>query len=559
MKYKWIVLTNTTLGVIMSSMNMNILMISLPAIFRGLGIDPFAPGEFAYLLWVLMGYSMVLATVLVTFGRISDMFGRERVYTWGFIIFSAAAVALSFIPSGSGNAGALVLIFLRMVQAIGGGLLMVNSTALLADAFPFSERGKALGINQVSFIVGTFLGLIAGGLVVGYDWHLVFVLSVPFGIAGSLWSVLRLKRSQGTGMASIDLPGNITLAGGLLSISLGLTYALMPYGSSQMGWRNPWVITSFIIGVVLFIAFVEVERRAEAPLFKLSLFSNRPFTYGLLALFFNSLARGAIMFLVTIWLQGIFLPLHGYSWEETPFWAGIYMIPMMLGMVVMAPFAGILTDRYGARVFATLGMIIIAASFIGLSMLPYNFNTPQFETLLFVNGLGNGLFSAPNTTAIMNSLPPEDRAAGNGMRQTFNNIGASISMAIFFTMLLTFLSNQLPQQIAAMLSSYGFPRQIVSFLSSIPVSGLLFGAFLGVAPTSAIPSSLLSLLPSKALQLLNSRTFLPELLGPSFMSALRMALYISSTLVLTGAIFSFMRGADVFPELKDESSPQRGS
>lgn len=545
----------------MSSMNMNILMISLPAIFRGLGIDPFAPGEFAYLLWVLMGYSIVLATILVTFGRISDMIGRERAYTWGFIIFSAAAVALSFIPSGSGNSGALALIALRMIQALGGGLLMVNSTALLADAFPFSERGKALGINQVSFIVGTFLGLIAGGLVVGYDWHLVFVLSVPFGVAGSLWSVFKLKRTKGSGMISLDLLGNITLAGGLLAISLGLTYALMPYGSSQMGWSNPWVIASFAIGVVLFIAFVEFEKRAEAPLFKLSLFKNKPFTYGLLALFFNSLARGAIMFLVTIWLQGIFLPLHGYSWEETPFWAGIYMIPMMLGMVVMAPFAGMLTDKYGARIFATLGMVIIAATFVALSMLPYDFNVLQFEIIMFINGLGNGLFSAPNTTAIMNSLPPEDRAAGNGMRQTFNNIGSSISMAIFFTMLLTFLSNQLPQQITAMLSSYGFPKQVISFLSSIPVSGLLFGAFLGVEPASSMPSSLLSLLPPKVLELLNSRTFLPQLLGPSFMSALRESLYISTVLVLLGALFSLMRGEKYVYESdfaqKNESSIEK--
>ncbi|MGB9831039.1 MAG: MFS transporter, partial [Fervidicoccus fontis] len=265
-EYKWTVLINTSLGVIMSSMNMNILMISLPAIFRGLGINPFAPGEFAYLLWVLMGYSIILATILVTLGRISDMHGRERAYTLGFIIFSIASIALSFIPSNSGNFGALILIILRMVQAIGGGLLMVNSTALITDAFPLTERGKALGLNQVMFIVGTFLGLIAGGLVVGIDWHMVFILSVPFGVAGSLWSVFKLRKTKGTGKASLDIPGNVTLAGGLLAISLGLTYALMPYGNSQMGWGNPWVITAFIIGVALFIVFVEIEKKSKGTI-----------------------------------------------------------------------------------------------------------------------------------------------------------------------------------------------------------------------------------------------------------------------------------------------------
>ncbi|AFH42870.1 major facilitator superfamily MFS_1 [Fervidicoccus fontis Kam940] len=541
-EYKWTVLINTSLGVIMSSMNMNILMISLPAIFRGLGINPFAPGEFAYLLWVLMGYSIILATILVTLGRISDMHGRERAYTLGFIIFSIASIALSFIPSNSGNFGALILIILRMVQAIGGGLLMVNSTALITDAFPLTERGKALGLNQVMFIVGTFLGLIAGGLVVGIDWHMVFILSVPFGVAGSLWSVFKLRKTKGTGKTSLDIPGNVTLAGGLLAISLGLTYALMPYGNSQMGWGNPWVITAFIIGVALFIVFVEIEKKAKAPLFQLSLFKIRPFTYGLLALFFNALARGAVMFLITIWLQGIYLPLHGYSWEETPFWAGIYMIPMMLGMVVMAPFSGILTDKYGARTFATLGMIIIAITFYGMTLLPYNFDRTWFEILLFINGLGNGLFSAPNTTAIMNALSSKDRAAGNGMRQTFNNIGSSISMAIFFTILLTFLSKYLPTQISTTLSSYGLPQEVIKFISSIPVSGLLFGAFLGVDPASAIPSSLISLLPSNVVEILNSRAFLPTVLGPSFKTALTNSLYISIALVLIGAVFSYMRG-----------------
>jgi MFS family permease len=542
MEYKWVVLTNTTLGVIMSSMNMYIVLISLPVIFRGLGINPFLPGEFAYLLWVLMGYSVVMASVLVTFGRISDMYGRARVYTWGFIVFAAASVLLSLIPSGSGNSGALLLIVLRLVQAVGGGLLMVNSTALLADAFPPQERGKALGLNQASFIVGSFLGLIVGGLLSSYDWHLVFLVSVPFAVAGALWSLFRLRRTPGTGAVSLDVAGNLTLAAGLLAISLGLTYALMPYGGSQMGWGNPWVIASFPLGALLFVLFAISERRAKAPLFDLSLFRVRPFTYGSIALFLNSLARGAIMFLVVIWLQGIWLPLHGYSWESTPFWAGVYMMPMLIGTVIMAPIGGTLTDRYGARTFATLGMVMMAASLLALAALPYNFSLPEFEAILFVSGLGSGLFSAPNTTAIMNSLRPQDRGTGNGMRQTFSNVGSTISMALFFSMLITFFTMYVPGEIASAAASHGLPGQVASFLSSIPASGLLFAAFLGVNPASALPQSALALLPPSAVQLLNSKTFLPSVIGPPFMDALRISIYISAALVAVGAMFSWMRG-----------------
>ncbi|MGB9734100.1 MAG: MFS transporter [Conexivisphaera sp.] len=559
MEYKWVVLTNTTLGVIMSSMNMYIVLISLPAIFRGLGINPFLPGEFIYLLWVLMGYSIVMATVLVTFGRISDMYGRARVYTWGFIVFTIASIFLSLIPSNSGNAGALLMILLRLVQAVGGGLLMVNSTALLTDAFPPNERGKALGLNQASFIVGSFLGLILGGMLVGYDWHMVFVVNVPFAVAGALWSVLKLRRTPGTGVARLDLAGNVTLAAGLLAISLGLTYALMPYGNSQMGWTNPWVIASFPLGALLFVLFVLSERRAPAPLFNLSLFRVKPFSYGSIALFLNSLGRGAIMFLVVIWLQGIWLPLHGYPWESTPFWAGVYMIPMLVGTVIMAPVGGMLTDRYGARLFATLGMVIMALSLLALTLLPYDFNLAEFELILFVSGLGGGLFSAPNTTAIMNSLRPQDRAAGNGMRQTFSSMGSTISMALFFSMLVTFFTMYVPNEISSAVASYGLPAQVASFLSSIPASGLLFAAFLGVDPASAIPQSVLSALPHSVVELLDSRTFLPSIIGPPFMAALRISLYISVALVLVGALFSWMRGGKfVYEESAGRPDGRRG-
>ncbi|MEM2489420.1 MAG: MFS transporter, partial [Thermoplasmata archaeon] len=382
MEYKYTVLTNTMLGALMASINMNIVMVTLPAIFRGLGIDPFAPGEFTYLLWILMGYSIVLATILVTFGRISDMFGRVRMYTWGFIIFTISSILLSIVPGNTGNTGALILIILRMVQAVGGGFLMVNSTALITDAFPVNERGKALGINQIAFIVGSLLGLILGGMLAGYDWHLVFIVNIPFALAGTFWSIFKLKEVSEKQKIPMDIMGNITLALSLVLISLGFTYALEPYGNSQMGWDNPWVILSFIFGIIFMFIFIYFERKSTHPLFNLSLFKIRPFAFGNLSLFLSGLGRGAVMFLVIIWLQGIYLPLHGYSYTETPFWAGVYMLPMMLGMVIFGPIGGALTDKYGARIFATTGMIIIAISLFLLTLLPYNFNLVEFEVIM---------------------------------------------------------------------------------------------------------------------------------------------------------------------------------
>ena len=539
MEYKWTVLTNTTLGVIMSSLNTNIVMISLPTIFRGLNINPFTHNEFIYLLWILMGYSIVLATVLVTFGRLSDMYGRTRMYTLGFIIFTISSVLLSIVPDGSENTGALLLIIFRMVQAVGGGFIMVNSTALLTDSFPINERGKALGLNQSAFIVGSVLGLVAGGLLAGYNWHLVFIVNIPFALAGTLWSIFKLKESVPRKKVKIDYWGNITLASGLILISLGFTYALEPYGGSQLGWYNPWVISAFIFGLLFIISFLFIEKRADNPLFNLSLFKIRPFAFGNLSLLFNSLARGAVSFLVTIWLQGIYLPLHGYSYTETPFWAGVYMLPMMLGMVSIAPLSGHLTDKYGARIFATTGMAIVGISLYLLTLLPYNFNLLEFELIIFINGLGNGLFASPNTTSIMNSISSKDRGTGNGMRMTFNNIGATISMAIFFSITITVFSQQVPEAMYNALINI-LPQSIAIYLSKLSPSGLLFATFLGMDPLQAIKNS--SLLPSSALKVLSSPTFLPSIIGPPFINGLRISIYISIILITIGTVFSALRG-----------------
>ncbi len=542
MQYKWTVLVNTTLGGLMASINMTIVLISLPTIFRGLNIDPTAPGEFIMLLWVMMGYSIVLATLLVTFGRLSDIYGRTRLYTLGFVIFTLGSILLSIIPDNSGNRGAELLIGFRMIQAVGGGLLMVNSTALITDAFGSRERGRALGINQISFIAGSLIGLIAGGLLASTNWHLVFIVNIPFAVAGSIWSVVKLKESSKRVKVPMDVTGNLGLGGGLVLISLGFTYALVPYGSSSMGWGSPWVISSFIVGSILLVLFVFIEIKVKHPLFDLNLFKIRAFNYGNFANFVSSLGRGAIMFLVIIWLQGIYLPLHGFSYASTPFWAGIYMLPMMAGFIALGPIGGILTDRYGARVFATAGMVITAASLFLLTLLPYNFSVWQFELILLLNGIGSGLFAAPNTTAVMNSLPAESRGAGSGMRTTFNNIGQTISMAIFFSIAITIFTQKLPSALLQTSLSIGLPAPIAEAISKIPPSGALFAAFLGINPAASFPTSMLSLVPPTALKSLMSLTFFPNAIGPSFMTGLKDSLYVAIIMTLAGAVLSALSG-----------------
>ncbi len=560
MQYKYTVLTNTMLGALMASINMNIVLITLPTIFRGLGINPFAPGEFTYLLWILMGYSIVLASILVTFGRISDSFGRVRMYSYGFIIFTIASILLSVVPGNSGNTGALTLIIFRIVQAVGAGFLMVNSTALLTDAFPPNERGKALGINQISFVVGSLLGIILGGFLSGYDWHLVFVVNVPFALVGTYWSLAKLKETNERIKVPIDIPGNLTLAGAMILISLGLTYTLEPYGSSQTGWGNPWVIAALVIGIILMGLFILVETRIKNPLFNLSLFKIRPFFYGNLSLLLGSLGRGAVMFLVVIWLQGIYLPLHGFSYSQSPLWAGIYMLPMLVGTVIFGPIGGILTDKYGARIFATLGMIISAIGFYLLTLIPYNFNLLQFEIILFIIGIGGGLFASPNTTAIMNAVASKDRASANGMRMTINNVTSTISMAIFFSITITVFSQDLPSAIYNTTLSLGLPQQLATFLSKIPPSGALFGAFLGINPISVVPPALLSSIPPSILSKISSNTFFPNIIGPSFAKGLDISLFIAMGMSILGTVFSWLMGGRYVHEehgIKDMTSEMK--
>jgi MFS family permease len=543
-EYKWVALSNTTLGVLMASINGTITLIALPAIFRGINIDPLS--SFQYLLWILFGYSVVTATLLVSFGRISDMYGRVRLYNLGFAIFTAGSILLYLTPN-TGNAGALELIIFRIVQGLGGAFLFANSAAIITDAFPHDERGKALGINQVAALAGSLLGLILGGVLAALDWRYVFLVSVPVGVVGTAWSYLKLKE-MGKIMKNqrLDIWGNATFGVGLTLILIAVTYGLIPYGNSQMGWSDPWVIAGLVAGAVLLIVFPFVETRVSDPMFRLGLFRNRMFSAANFAGTMGAVGRGGVMIMLIILLQGIWLPLHGYSYASTPFWSGIYMMPMTAGFLVMGPLSGYLSDRYGARGFSTLGMVIVGSTFLALSSLPYNFDYVPFAVILFVMGLGSGMFASPNTASIMNSVPSEHRGAASGMRATLQNSGQTASLALFFTIIITSLTNSLPSAMTTALTNAGAP-QLAQAFNSIPATGALFSAFLGYNPVGSVLSSsqfapLVKQLPQSTVNTLTSTTFFPNAIAPAFVSALQISFYIGAGLSLGAAVASLLRG-----------------
>jgi EmrB/QacA subfamily drug resistance transporter len=543
-EYKWVALSNTTLGTLMASIDSTIVLIALPAIFRGINIDPFS--SFQYLLWILFGYSIVTATLLVAFGRISDMFGRVKLYNLGFAIFTAGSI-LCYITPNQGNLGAIELIIFRIIQGVGAAFLFANSAAIITDAFPPNERGKALGINMVSFLAGSFIGLILGGVLAIYDWRLVFLVSVPVGIFGTVWSYWKLKelgtirRNQ-----KLDIWGNVTFGVGLTLVLIGITYGLLPYGSSPMGWSSPWIIASLTAGTGLLAAFPFVERRVAEPMFRLELFKIRMFSAGNIASFLGSMARGGVMIMLIILLQGIWLPLQGYSYDSTPFWAGVFMIPMSIGFVLAGPISGWLSDKHGARLLATTGMFITGLTFIAFAFLQANFAYLPFGAVLFIMGIGNGIFASPNTASIMNSVPPEHRGAASGMRATLQNSAQTISLAIFFTIIIISLNSSLPGALTSAVTSAGASSQLAQVFSSTPATGALFGAFLGYNPVQTIlntlPPAVVNAIPTATIQHLTGSTFFPNAISSPFMAALREAFVIGAIMCFIAAIFSAVRG-----------------
>ncbi len=541
--YRWVALSNTTLGMLMATINSTIILISLPAIFRGIHVNPLVPRETSVFLWLVMGYLVVTATLVVTAGRISDMLGRVRLYNLGFAVFTAGSLLL-FLTQGSGNAAALEMIGFRVIQGVGAAFLFANSAAILTDAFPPEQRGLALGLNMVAAIAGSLIGLILGGVLSAIDYHLVFLVSVPVGICGTVWAYLALRETATiTEGQRVDVPGNVAFAAGLILLLVGITYALLPYGGSSMGWGNPLVLGMLGGGVALLAAFLWIETRVADPMFRLDLFRNRSFAAGNASGLLASISRGGLQFMLIIWLQGIWLPLHGYSFVQTPLWSGIYMLPMMGGFMLCGPLAGFLSDRFGARSFATGGMLLNVAAFLLLAGLPADFSYPAFALVLLMMGIGMGLFASPNATAIMNAVPSRHRGVASGMRATFQNSGMLISMGIFFTMVVTGLAGALPPALLHGLTAAGIPAAAARGISHLPPTAALFSAFLGYNPMAhLLPAPLLAHLPAAARARLLGREFFPRLISGAFMTGLHLAFYCGAGLSLVAAGASLLRG-----------------
>jgi EmrB/QacA subfamily drug resistance transporter len=542
-RYRWVVLTNTTIGTLMATIDSSIVLISLPAIFRGIGMNPLTTSNTSYLLWLLMGYMVVTAVLVVSFGRIGDMFGRVKMYNLGFAIFTAGSLAASLTYFG-GAPAALFLIMMRIVQGIGGAMIMANSAAILTDAFPASQRGMALGINSVAGIAGSFIGLVAGGLLAVVDWHLIFYVAVPIGLAGTIWAYLKLQEVGKSEGGHLDLPGNILFGVGLIAVLVGITCALQPYGGSTMGWLNPLVLTFLIGGVAMLIAFVVVELKVAQPMFDMRLFRIRAFVAGNVASLLSSIGRGGLMFMLIIWLQGIWLPLHGYSFEHTPLWAGIYMLPLTGGFLIAGPVSGILSDRFGARPFATGGMIAAAATFGLLMLLPVNFGYLWFALLLLANGLAMGLFAAPNTAGIMNSVPASRRGVASGMGSTFQNGGMTLSIGLFFTIMVVGLSSSLPASLSHGLTAAGVSPAAAVRVASLPPVSVLFAAFLGYNPMQQLLGPTLATLSPARQATVAGHAFFPGLISGPFHHGLAIVFTFALVMCLIAAAASWLRGSN---------------
>ncbi|MCL6595955.1 MAG: MFS transporter [Firmicutes bacterium] len=541
--YKWIALSNTTLGVLMASINATILIISLPAIFRGIHVDPLAPNQTSLLLWVMMSFNVATTVLLVTFGRVSDSFGRVRLYNAGFAIFTLGSILCFFTP-GSGVAGEWELIAFRFLQGIGGAFLFANSAAILTDAFPPEERGLALGLNQVAAIAGSVVGLVLGGVLAAVDWRAVFLVNVPIGLAGTVWAYVALReQAAAREPARLDLVGNLAFGLGLLGILVGLTYGIVPYGHHPMGWQSPFVRVAIAGGVALLALFAWVEGRVEQPLFHLRLFRIRAFLAGNVAGFLASVARGGLQFMIILWLQGVWLPLHGVAYVNTPLQAGIDTLPQMAGFLVAGPLSGRLSDRYGARWFGFSGMLLTALGFWLLSRLPADFSYLPFALDLFLVGAGMGIFASPNSAAIMSSVPALYRGAASGMRATFQNAGMMMSMGIFFSIVIVGMSARLPGALAHGLAALGVGGALAARLSHLPATATLFAALLGYNPMAhMLPPAALHALPADRMRALVGERFFPSLIAAPFMAALRTVFLFSLAMSLVAAIASLLRG-----------------
>ena len=542
-RYKWLVLTNTTIGVLLATIDSSIMLIAMPDIFRGVKLNPLAPGNSFYLLWMILGFLIISSVLVVSLGRLGDMYGRVKMYNLGFVVYTASSLVLTLDPL-TGQPGALWLIVGRLLQGVGAAFLIANAAAILTDAFPSTQRGLALGINNIAGISGSFIGLILGGVLGAIDWRYVFLVSVPFGLVGTVWSYVYLKELGERHAAKIDWAGNITFGVGLILVMIGITYGIEPANGHTMGWSSVPVLVELICGTAMLIAFLFIESRASDPMFRLPLFKIKAFTFGTLATFLAGVGRGGLMFILIIWLQGIWLPLHGYSFARTPLWAGILMLPLTLGFLIAGPLSGYLSDRFGARYLATGGMLGAAVSFVALMMLPVNFAYGGFAAILLVFGISMGAFASPNRAAIMNSLPARDRGAGGGMNATFQSSAQVLSIGIFFTLMIIGLSTALSVTLTHGLITHGVPAGVAHKIGSLPPVSILFAAFLGYNPIQSLVGAkvLNNLTPANRSDLIG-HSYFPHLIAAPFHSGLTSAFVFGVIVLVIAAGASWSRGA----------------
>jgi MFS family permease len=539
--YKWIALSNATLGTLMATINQSIVLIALPDVFHGIGLNPLSPGNTSYLLWMFMGFLVVSAVLVVSFGRLGDMFGRVRMFTLGFAIFSVGSIFLT-VTWLHGADGALWLIIWRVVQGVGGAFLFANSAAIITDAFPVNQRGTALSVNSIAAIGGSFIGLILGGVLAPINWHLIFLVSAPIGVFGTAWAYFMLHDIGIRKHAKMDWWGNLLFAVGLISILVGITYGLQPYGGHPMGWTNPMVLGMLFGGLALLIIFVFVETKVAEPLFQISLFKIRAFAAGNIASLMLAMGRGGMQFMLIIWLQGIWLPLHGYSYSQTPLWAGIYLVPLTVGFLISAPLSGILSDKFGAKAFTVGGALLTAASFLLLLFVPVNFPYWEFALVIALNGFGSGLFVSPNWAEMMNAVPSDRRGAAGGMIATFQNSAFVLSIGIFFTLMVVGLSSKLPAAMTTGLTAQGIPAATAAPISHLPPIGVLFASFLGYNPMQQLLGPALHLLPAANAAYVVGRDFFPHLITAPFRSGLGEAFAFAIAANVIAAIASALTG-----------------
>ena len=402
--YKWWALSCTSLGMLVATINSGTLIIALPDLERALHTT------LLQLVWVILVY-MIASTVLVlTAGRLSDLFGRKRAYVAGFAIFAAASLGAGFAHSGG------ELILWRVAQGIGGAFLFANAAAIVTDAFPREQLGLAMGTNTMIAAVGLVLGPVLGGALVSISWQWVFWFNVPLGIVGSIWAALNLHElSRSDEDRTLDVTGTITYVLGLT----GLVYAISRGGLS--GWDDPLVIGGFVVAAVLLPLFILIERRHRAPMLDLSIFKNRLFAAASGAAFINGLSRFALMFIFVFYYQG--------AQGDDPITAGIKLAPMAVGMLISSPLAGIWADRRDSRVLAALGMLVTALGLAFMTMLEPDSSYWLGAGWLFLVGIGSGMFNSPNTAAMMGTVPSQRRGIAAGARVMLQNTGAVISIA----------------------------------------------------------------------------------------------------------------------------------